>query len=92
MATKFAVKPRVKWLTQAETDNLADDLVADFTQEGADINELRELINDYAAGATLNGKQIYVKNLLGSMSSICPELVDAIKVDSTNKPKRKYRD
>lgn len=95
MTTKFTVKPRVKWLPQGETDKLADQLVEAYSSPSEDdIKELKELINDYSSGAaTYKGYQIYVKNLLGSMSSICPELVDAICKDNTTKPvKRSFRD
>jgi len=86
----YKVKNRIKWLNKDEITELADQLVEEFS-DGKANDQLKELINSWTQGEPYEGKQIYVKNLLGAMSTICPELVSAILKDVKPKKQSKFR-
>jgi len=83
----YKVNTRVKWMSDESINMLADELVTEFA-DGKANDQLAELIEQWAQGELIEGKQVYVKKLLGAMAGICPELVDAISSSHKDKPKQ----
>lgn len=88
----YEIKSPVKWMTDNEINKLASELVSEFA-DGTANEQLAELLTSFRDGKKINGKQVYIRNLLGAIKSMCPELLDDVLSlsDSTSQKKYKYR-
>ena len=88
----YVVNKPVKWLDRERTEQLAAELVNDFA-DGTANELLGEILTEYRDGTRLErGRAVYIKNLLGAMSSMSKELVDDVmSLIATTKPKSRFR-
>lgn len=88
----YEIKSSVKWMTDNEINKLASELVSEFA-DGTANEQLAELLTSFREGKKINGKQVYIRNLLGAIKSMCPELLNDVMSlsDSTSQKKYKYR-
>lgn len=79
----YAIKEQIKWLDRKGTDALASELVRDFA-DGTANDKLAEILAEFREGTRKErGRTVYIRNLLGAMKALCPELVEAVMGDRT---------
>ena len=87
----YAIRSTINWLDRKGTQALAEELVNDFA-DGTANDVLAKILTEYKDGTRLErGKTVYIRNLMGAMSALCPELVSAVMSGTTQRTEGKSR-
>lgn len=87
----YAIRSTINWLDRKGTQALAEELVNDFA-DGTANDLLAKILTEYKDGTRLEkGKTVYIRNLMGAMGALCPELVSAVMNGATQRTEGKSR-
>ena len=87
----YAIRSTINWLDRKSTQALAEELVNDFA-DGTANDLLAKILTEYSDGTRLEkGKTVYIRYLLGAMSALCPDLVNAVLNGATQRTEGKSR-
>ena len=91
LAMAYAIRSTINWLDRKGTQALAEELVNDFA-DGTANDVLAKILTEYKDGTRLErGKTVYIRNLMGAMGALCPELVSAVMSGTTQRTEGKSR-